>query len=81
MLVLTRKKGESLMIGDQIELVILGTEGDSVKVGIRAPKHVDIYRKEVYLSIREANQEASKGTVNPAVLGQLLRNNAPDKKK
>lgn len=58
MLVLTRKKGESIIIQDQIELTILSVEGDTVKVGISAPKHVDIFRKEVYLSIQEANRES-----------------------
>jgi len=60
MLVLTRKKGESIMIGDQIELVVLGTEGDTVKLGIRAPKHIDIFRKEVYDVIGESNRQAAK---------------------
>ncbi|MEK3967332.1 MULTISPECIES: carbon storage regulator CsrA [Paenibacillus] len=58
MLVLSRKKGESIVIQDQIELTILSVEGDTVKVGISAPKHVDIFRKEVYLSIQEANRES-----------------------
>jgi carbon storage regulator len=67
MLVLTRKKGESIMIGDQIELVVLGTEGDAVKLGIKAPKQVEIYRKEVYEAIRESNRQA----VQPVSLGDL----------
>lgn len=58
MLVLSRKKGESIVIQDQIELTILSVDGDTVKVGISAPKHVDIFRKEVYLSIQEANRDS-----------------------
>lgn len=58
MLVLSRKEGESIVIQDQIELTILSVDGDTVKVGISAPKHVDIFRKEVYLSIQEANRES-----------------------
>ena len=58
MLVLSRKKGETIVIQDQIELTILSVDGDTVKVGISAPKHVDIFRKEVYLSIQEANRES-----------------------
>lgn len=46
------------MIQDQIELTILSVDGDTVKVGISAPKHVDIFRKEVYLSIQESNRES-----------------------
>lgn len=58
MLVLSRKKGEAIVIQDQIELTILSVDGDTVKVGISAPKHVDIFRKEVYLSIQESNKES-----------------------
>lgn len=58
MLVLSRKKGESIVIQDQIELTILSVDGDTVKIGISAPKHVDIFRKEVYLSIQKANRES-----------------------
>lgn len=73
MLVLTRKKGETVMIGDEIEIVVLGGEGDAIKIGIRAPKHVDIYRKEVYLAIQESNREASKLPIVPAQLNELLK--------
>lgn len=59
MLVLSRKKGETIVIQDQIELTILSVDGDTVKVGISAPKHVDIFRKEVYLSIQESNRESA----------------------
>ncbi|QUL58472.1 carbon storage regulator CsrA [Paenibacillus tritici] len=58
MLVLSRKKGETIVIQDQIELTILSVDGDTVKVGISAPKHVDIFRKEVYLSIQQSNKES-----------------------
>lgn len=73
MLVLARKKGESLMIGDQIELVILGTDGDSVKVGVVAPQSVSIYRKEVYLAIQESNREAMRSSIVPGQMEQLFR--------
>lgn len=59
MLVLSRKKGETIVIQDQIELTILSVDGDTVKVGVSAPKHVDIFRKEVYLSIQESNRESA----------------------
>jgi carbon storage regulator len=74
MLVLARKKGESIMIGDNIELVILGVEGDTVKLGITAPKQVEVYRKEIYLSIQESNKEASTNKINPNDLIELFRN-------
>jgi carbon storage regulator len=64
MLVLTRKTGESIQIGDDIELTVISVKGDQVKLGINAPKNVDIHRKEVYLSIQDENTEASKGIDN-----------------
>lgn len=59
MLVLSRKKGESIIIQDHIEVTVLGVEGDIVKLGITAPKHVDIFRQEIYASIQEANRESA----------------------
>ena len=58
MLVLSRKKDESIMIGDQIELKILSIEGDQVKIGIVAPKNVKVYRSEVYEIIQNENKQA-----------------------
>ncbi len=48
MLVLTRKKGEVLMIGDDISITFLETRGAQVRIGIEAPKHVAVHRKEIY---------------------------------
>jgi carbon storage regulator len=59
MLVLTRKLKEAIQIGDDIEITILAIQGDQVKLGINAPKHVEIHRKEVYLAIQKENNEAS----------------------
>ena len=58
MLALTRKKGEALVINNNIEITILEVKGDQVKIGIAAPKEVPVYRKEVYIQIQEANKEA-----------------------
>lgn len=71
MLALSRRKGESLILGNNIELTILEIRGDQVKLGINAPKDVPVYRKEVYEQIEEANKEAvqSKGLKN---LKQML---------
>lgn len=60
MLIITRKKGESLMIGDDIEITISKIEDGSVKIGINAPKDVTILRKELYEAVEEENKEASK---------------------
>lgn len=59
MLVLTRKIKEAIHIGDDIEVVVLAIDGDQVKLGIRAPKHIDVHRKEVYLAIQQENSAAS----------------------
>ena len=64
MLALTRKKEESIIIGDKIEIKILEIQGDKVKIGIEAPKNVTIYRKEIYLEIQEENRIASQTNVN-----------------
>ena len=56
MLALTRKKGESLVINNNIEISILEVRGDQIKIGITEPKDVPIYRKEVYKQIQEENR-------------------------
>lgn len=58
MLALSRRKKESLIINNNIEITVLEIKGDQVKLGISAPKDVSIYRKEIYLQIEEANKEA-----------------------
>ncbi|MTT31563.1 carbon storage regulator CsrA [Terrilactibacillus sp. BCM23-1] len=60
MLVLTRKLGEAIKIGDHIEIKIVAIDGDQIKLGIEAPKDVDIYRKEVYEAIQEENSLATQ---------------------
>ena len=59
MLALSRKKNESIIVNNDIEITILDIRGDQVKVGIAAPKEVPIYRKEVYLQIQEENKAAT----------------------
>ena len=58
MLVLTRKTGQKLIINDNIEVVILETKGEAVKIGIKAHKDVTIYREEIYEEIKKANKQA-----------------------
>ncbi len=58
MLALSRKLNESVMIGKDIELTILEIKGDQVKVGITAPRHLPIYRKEIYNQIQEENRQS-----------------------
>lgn len=58
MLALSRKKGEAIIVNNNTEITILEIKGDQVKIGIAAPREVPVYRKEVYMQIQEANQEA-----------------------
>ena len=58
MLALTRKKGEALVINNNVEITVLEIRGDQIKIGISAPKDVPIYRKEVYLQIQQENEAA-----------------------
>ena len=58
MLALSRKQGESIVIGNNIEITVLEAKGDQVKIGIAAPKSVPVYRKEIYAQIQEENREA-----------------------
>lgn len=71
MLALTRKKGESIIVNNDIEISILELRGDQVKVGITAPREVPVYRKEVYLQIQKEN-EAALSADNLTALKEIL---------
>jgi carbon storage regulator len=58
MLVLTRKVGQSIVIGDEIEVVVLEVRGEQVRIGIRAPKTVSVHRKEIYEQISDEARPA-----------------------
>jgi carbon storage regulator len=64
MLVLTRKLNQAIQIGDDIEIKILSVDGEQIKIGINAPKNVEIHRKEVYLAIQEENSQAIDTTMD-----------------
>ena len=59
MLILTRKDNESLFIGDDIEITVLGVKGNQVRIGINAPKNIDVHREEVYRRIESQNSSNS----------------------
>ncbi|MEW5819418.1 MAG: carbon storage regulator CsrA [Cyanobacteriota bacterium] len=63
MLVLTRKTGQKLIIGDNIEVIILETKGESVKIGIKAPKNIPVYREEIFEEIKKANEQATRNVL------------------
>lgn len=74
MLVLTRKHNESIQIGDDIEIKVLGIAGDQIKLGISAPKSVDIYRKELYVDIKEQNNAAANISIDLLKLVNQAKN-------
>ncbi len=69
MLILTRKVGESVAIGDDIQVSVVEIKGTQVKLGIRAPKDVTVHREEIYLKIQEENKRASQ--VSTDILGSV----------
>lgn len=71
MLVLARRLNESIMIGDEIEVVIIDIKGDQVKLGIRAPKRVTVHRKEIYDEIRKENIAAVDSKLKPEELREI----------
>ncbi|WP_217596237.1 carbon storage regulator CsrA [Cohnella sp. GbtcB17] len=73
MLVLSRKKGQSILIGDGIEIVVVAVEGDQVKIGINAPPQIKVYRQEILEAIRESNKDA---VASPGALQKLKNLNA-----
>jgi carbon storage regulator len=58
MLILSRRKGESIIIGDNIEISVVDVQGDIIKLGINAPRSLSVHRKEIYDEIQAANREA-----------------------
>jgi len=72
MLILTRKKNERIMIGDKIEIVVTDIQDGKVKLGIKAPKNVDIHRKEIYVDIQNENKVAASGEVDLDSLKKLF---------
>ena len=76
MLILTRKLGESVTIGDDIKITILGVRGRQVRLGIIAPHKVAIHREEIYFKIQEENRRAVESSVDEvAAIAHLMKEN------
>ncbi len=73
MLVLTRKRDQSIVINENIEITVLDIQGDQVRIGIDAPREVSIHRKEVFVQISEENRKAASANVK-ADLKEVLKN-------
>jgi carbon storage regulator len=71
MLVLARRLNESIMIGDDIEIVVIDIKGDQVKLGIKAPRKVTVHRKEIYQEIKQENIAAMGSEFDPDKLRDL----------
>jgi carbon storage regulator len=75
MLVLSRQRDETIMIGDEIELTIVDIRGDKVRIGIKAPSQIAVHRKEVYDAIRLENEQAAR--LSQAELNSLAPQRGP----
>jgi len=74
MLVLSRQRDETIMIGDEVEITIVDIRGDKVRLGISAPAHVPVHRKEVYDAIRREKEASGNGSKGPGPLVESLAN-------
>lgn len=74
MLVLTRKAGESIVIDNEIEVKIISIQGDQIKVGITAPKNIEVLRKELVEEVTDSNREALKSLLNMSELIDYKKN-------
>jgi carbon storage regulator len=80
MLVLARRLNESIMIGDDIEVVVIDIKGDQVKLGIKAPRKITVHRKEIYQEIKQENIAAISSEFDPNTLRDLSDLFKKDKK-
>lgn len=78
MLVLSRQRDETIMIGDDVEITVVDIRGDKVRLGITAPRQIQVHRKEVYDAIKRENQQAAK--LSPRDVADVVERGAEESK-
>jgi carbon storage regulator len=76
-LILTRRVGENVIVGDDITISVIEVRGDAVRIGIQAPQSVSVHREEVYRELQKANQQAA--ATNDAAIGAMMDELAADR--
>ena len=80
MLVLTRRANQSIMIGHEIVVTVLEVRGDQVRLGIKAPRSIDVHREEIFAQLQQANRDAVKPSKTALESLQTLKTSADERK-